>query len=62
MTMRIIPIHFDIDQAQTIIEFLDQLREAMLDHYGEAIQTDWLNQLEPAQDTGQIDFIEEADF
>lgn len=60
MTLRIIPIHFDIEQAHTIVEFLDQLREAVLNQYGEAIQTDWLKPNEPPQDSGQIDFIEEA--
>ncbi len=34
MTLRIIPVHFDIDQAHTIVEFLDQLRQAVLDQFG----------------------------
>lgn len=39
MTMKVTPLytHWSAEEADTVIDFLDTLRDALLDHYGESI-------------------------
>ncbi|MDT8387886.1 MAG: hypothetical protein RQ736_10245 [Thiogranum sp.] len=53
-----IPVYWETDEAHTIIAFLEQLHQILLDRYGDRIA----EQMRTQSRTRQVDFIEEGDF
>ena len=62
MTMNVVRLftYWDVDQAQTVIDFLDQLRDTLIDHYGEPIAQQRRAEQQLAKQ--QVDFIDDGLF
>lgn len=52
--------YWDADQAQTVLEFIDQLRDVIIEHYAGDIAQ--LNRTHQPVVKQQVDFIDDIDF
>lgn len=55
-------LHCDTAQAMSLIEFIDQLREAVVDQYADEIQQMMRLELEEQSDQIQLPFDDPIDF
>ena len=64
MSMKVVTLHLHYDTAQAIslIEFIDQLRDAVADQYADGIQQMMRLELEEQSDQIQLPFDDPVDF
>ena len=64
MSMKVVKLylHCDTEQAMSLIEFIDQLRDAVVDQYADDIQQMMRLELEEQSDQIQLPFDDPIDF
>jgi len=64
MSMKVVnlQLHCDAAQAMSLIEFIDQLRDAVVDQYADDIQQMMRLELEEQSDQIQLPFDDPIDF
>lgn len=64
MSMKVVKLylHYTPTEAMIILEFIDQLREALLDQYNEPIQTMMRKELEEKSHQIKLPFDHPVDF
>ena len=64
MSMKVVKLHLYCDEAQamSLIEFIDQLRDAVVEQYADEIQQMMRLELEEQSDQIQLPFDDPIDF
>ena len=64
MSMKVVKLHLHLTPAEAmqLLEFIDQLREALLDEYGEPIQQMMRDELEERSNQIKLPFDDPIDF